>query len=201
MDTPIVPQKRCKKCKQLKPVTEFYKEKRVRDGLQAKCRSCESERLAAWNDKHRDKFRELRRNWRKGNPEKVREIKRRHYRNNSATVLKSNANRAANKRLLPNGFTELDWDRALNYFNGACAYCGRGVSLFDRHKVLHQEHHIPLSKGGGYTSDNIVPACQSCNFSKSDCDPAEWCIDKFGKRMGTSILERITQYFLSTKES
>ena len=41
-------------------------------------------------------------------------------------------------------------------------------------QVLHQEHFIPLSKGGEYTHNNIIPACKSCNSSKQDTDFFEW---------------------------
>ena len=39
---------------------------------------------------------------------------------------------------------------------------------------LEQEHFIPLSKGGGYSMGNIIPACRACNASKSDKDFFEW---------------------------
>lgn len=46
----------------------------------------------------------------------------------------------------------------LHYFS--CAYCG--IPL----ENPVQEHWIPSSRGGGYTSDNIVPACAKCNSRK-----------------------------------
>jgi 5-methylcytosine-specific restriction endonuclease McrA len=33
---------------------------------------------------------------------------------------------------------------------------------------LTQEHVIPVSRGGGTTAENIVPACGKCNSSKKD---------------------------------
>ena len=39
---------------------------------------------------------------------------------------------------------------------------------------LHQEHFIPLSKGGGYTHNNIIPACRSCNSSKWNNNFFDW---------------------------
>lgn len=103
--------------------------------------------------------------------------------------------RRSRKRNLPSTFTVLDWKRSLEYFNGACAYCQRGPSMFDANFVLHQEHHIPLVKGGGYTPDNIVPACQSCNLSKRDSDFDTWSVSRFGKRKAKEIAERIAEYF------
>lgn len=61
-------------------------------------------------------------------------------------------------------------------FNNSCAYCG--MSEEEHFKIynspLHQEHFIPLSKGGAYTIDNIIPACKSCNCSKSIKDFFKW---------------------------
>jgi len=48
----------------------------------------------------------------------------------------------------------------LEEHNHCCIYCGRNDL------PLEQEHKIPVSRGGGYTADNIVPACRPCNIHK-----------------------------------
>lgn len=88
-----------------------------------------------------------------------------------------------------------EWQNALTYWHGVCAYCGNPPSLFDYNKVLHQDHFVPIVLGGGYTSDNMLPACQSCNFSKNDKEPKLWLIERFGKYKGSQILKRIQDYF------
>jgi 5-methylcytosine-specific restriction endonuclease McrA len=52
-------------------------------------------------------------------------------------------------------------------FNQSCAYCGCTGDL-------HQDHFLPISKGGTHVLSNIIPACQTCNFSKRDHDPETW---------------------------
>lgn len=47
-----------------------------------------------------------------------------------------------------------------------CNNCGCDIS---EHK--HLDHHIPLSKGGTHTIDNVVWLCPSCNLSKSNKIP------------------------------
>ena len=42
-----------------------------------------------------------------------------------------------------------------------CQYCGST-------KDLTLDHVIPRSKGGPHTWDNVVAACQQCNYSKGD---------------------------------
>lgn len=49
-----------------------------------------------------------------------------------------------------------------------CAYCGATDQAMQRDCVL------PLSRGGRYTLDNIVPACRSCNASKSNHEVTGW---------------------------
>jgi 5-methylcytosine-specific restriction endonuclease McrA len=68
------------------------------------------------------------------------------------------------KKGLPTNFARRDWVNVLDHFNNKCAYCGCDDKL-------HQDHFVPSSRGGGYTRNNIVPACQSCNSRKSNHDP------------------------------
>ena len=51
---------------------------------------------------------------------------------------------------------------------GGCAYCGSADAPLQRDCVL------PLSRGGRYTIENIVPACGSCNASKSNAEVTGW---------------------------
>jgi 5-methylcytosine-specific restriction endonuclease McrA len=51
---------------------------------------------------------------------------------------------------------------------GGCAYCGATVASLQRDCVL------PISRGGRYTLDNVVPACRSCNTSKCGAEVTGW---------------------------
>ena len=51
---------------------------------------------------------------------------------------------------------------------GGCAYCGASDQALQRDCVL------PVSRGGRYTLDNIVPACRSCNTSKWHDEVTGW---------------------------
>ena len=51
---------------------------------------------------------------------------------------------------------------------GGCAYCG----VVD--KPLQRDCVLPLSRGGRYTLENIVPACRSCNTSKCNDEVTSW---------------------------
>jgi predicted DNA-binding protein YlxM (UPF0122 family) len=50
--------------------------------------------------------------------------------------------------------------------NFCCQYCGRSPRK-DQHTILHVDHIIPLSKGGGWEDENLITSCQECNIGKS----------------------------------
>jgi hypothetical protein len=105
--------------------------------------------------------------------------------------------RRARIRDLPYTFTETDWQNCLNYWNGRCAICDRPPGLWH---TLAQDHWVPVTRGGGYTPDNIMPLCHGtdgCNNSKSDADPAVWLVAKLGKRKAAAKLREIETYFAS----
>ena len=59
------------------------------------------------------------------------------------------------------------WRKSLHEFTGnSCIYCGKNSESID--------HILPRSRGGLSTTDNCVPACLSCNGSKTDNDAFEW---------------------------
>ena len=59
------------------------------------------------------------------------------------------------------------WRKSLHEFTGnSCIYCGKNSESID--------HVIPRSRGGLSSTDNCVPACLSCNGSKTDNDAFEW---------------------------
>ena len=51
---------------------------------------------------------------------------------------------------------------------GGCAYCGATDRALQRDCVL------PVSRGGRYTLENVVPACRSCNTSKCNDEVTGW---------------------------
>lgn len=64
-------------------------------------------------------------------------------------------------------FTLREWDILVAKLKGKCGYCGQ-------RKPLTVDHKIPLSRGGGNTIDNIMPACLSCNTRKRNRTDVEF---------------------------
>lgn len=56
-----------------------------------------------------------------------------------------------------------------------CLYCGDK----DRDQ-LTEDHLMPISKGGWYCLENLVPACWDCNSKKNNRHPLDW-LDSVGK--------------------
>jgi len=141
------------------------------------------------------------RKWQKANPEKGRE-KTRRYRKENPDKMRlwgrlNEQTRTARKAQLPSSFTEEDWQRALDYFDGCCAVCGRPPGLFH---TIAMDHWIPLASSDcpGHIVTNVIPLCHGidgCNNSKRDRDALEWAVEKFGKRKGTIVVQRVLAYF------
>lgn len=75
---------------------------------------------------------------------------------------------------LPSRFNRSDWEKCKEFWNNACAYCGRTS------QKLVRDHFIPIAHpdSPGTVPWNIVPACPSCNSSKSESDPSGWYADE-----------------------
>jgi 5-methylcytosine-specific restriction endonuclease McrA len=87
------------------------------------------------------------------------------------------AARAKRKALARNaGVLEVsarDWRRLCARHDWRCFYCGEV-------KHLTMDHVIPIIRGGRHSIGNLVPACVSCNSSKSRRFIMEWRVARRG---------------------
>jgi len=89
--------KACTKCGAVKPLGEFSKDKRKKDGVQVYCKKCSceiareyrknnpekrSESRKKYEEKNKEKIKQAGKKYRQKHPEKRREIARNHYRKN-----------------------------------------------------------------------------------------------------------------------
>lgn len=125
---------------------------------QAKYRQSEERRKISREWASSDRGKATNAAWLEKNPDKRREISRSY-----------GERRRAMEAGLPNTLRVSDWQYALEYFGNGCAYCARMDG------TMTQDHFIPVTRGGGYTPDNIVPACLSCNSRKNRSMPKDWC--------------------------
>jgi 5-methylcytosine-specific restriction endonuclease McrA len=184
-----VTERTCSKCGVSKPeAEEFFRRRGTKDrgGLRPDCRDCSAARDKAYYQANREAVLAAQ----KANPQRrlawQRTYKRTYYQTpeGRATIRRANhkwqtseVGRAAMVRARHRrrskmaevewSFTAEDWAACLEWFDNKCAYCATAADL-------HQEHVIPLEHGGPYVPGNIVPACGSCNSSKTTKPLDEW---------------------------
>lgn len=189
----------CTKCgKELMATVEYFYKSPSKDGLRNECKKCAIKEATKRNivnidaiverrKKHwvgnRDSETERYKKWLEAKPKeyqvdrsrkyyqinKERENKRssEYRKSHKDRVNTMNQTRKAIKSQLPSTLTAEQWEAIKKYFGDKCAYCGCD-------KTLTQEHFVPLSKGGEYTHNNIIPVCKSCNSSKHDKSFFTW---------------------------
>lgn len=187
--------KTCTKCREVKSIDEFGKDKLTNDGLKCWCRSCKAKDALRYSNTEgfKDKRRVYAKAYHETNREAISKYKtkrypkvrakrleygREHYKANREKVIKrtkaySKANPEktriilqryrSKKASLPATLTISQWQETLETFRHKCVYCGEGWK--------HQEHLVPVAKGGGYTKHNIVPSCAPCNHRKHSKNP------------------------------
>lgn len=150
--------------RQLEMRRQNYRDNKEKYAEQAKKRQIEhreelSTYIKDYYQKNKERIRAVNKEWEKKNKEKHREYQR---------VYQSA--RREKKRNLDNGYyyTPEQWKLVQDFFDHSCVYCGEKVELTI-------DHFIPVALGGKTELKNIVPACLSCNQSKSGKHPMEWC--------------------------
>lgn len=192
--------KTCSKCGIKKPLTNEYfgNHKTTKDGFAGQCKTCIAERRKTYYEKERQwrkdnkdivskqrkkvriKNKEQISKWKSDyyyrNKEQIAINDKEYYQENKEVYKMRTQKYRAKKEKLPCTLSIEEWNKILEDFNSSCAYCGmsENESLKEYKEKLHQEHFVPLSKGGGYTHNNIIVACKGCNSSKGDRDFFQW---------------------------
>lgn len=155
--------KKCHNCDKLKPISDFSKRTRYKDGLEYYCKECSRLKLSGYRKSHHEAFLENCRKYRLKNRDKINDYNRKYYKENGeakrkkfkeryaenksffllnakrsrlANPLKIRAQRIANKEISLQG--------------RLCEKCGNQAQ--DRH---HEDYNAPLS---------IIPLCKSCHL-------------------------------------
>ena len=114
------------------------------------------------------------------------------------TVSQTRRARAARRRkrrvdAADNDLTPAQWAAILAAWNG-CAYCRAAASDAG---TLQRDCVLPISRGGRYTLDNVVPACRSCNASKCNEEVTHWLRRKRLDERGFLLTRREIQLALA----
>lgn len=176
--------RRCGRCEQVKPLAAFRMIKKPQGRrLDSYCKPCRTALTREWRAKNLDRAREARAAeyaanreeaiaasvaWAKANPERAMASKRRWEQRNRQVgrnhVLRRRARKSAATIEVFTYAELLEHYTAMGY--DGCAYCD------GPHE--HDDHIVPLSRGGAHALDNLAPACARCNLSKGSKLLAEW---------------------------
>lgn len=179
----------CKGCRIEKDASEFYKDKRVKDGLYGQCAKCwqennressqaaharwkernptgELENGRRWRKANIEKSRAHTRKWSRNNKDKVRAKRERWVRENKARVALYAQERRARETGASGITTPTQLQARIDYYGGLCWVCTKPHEAID--------HVISLNKGGTNWPANLRPICTTCNSAKGDKHPVEF---------------------------
>ena len=168
-------EKTCPRCNVTKPLTEWHKSSKTKDGLQAWCKSCRKEynkkyeisrsKRTEYNRARWEKIKDdpqmvaYRKEWVSKNRDRLQEYSRSYYRNNRILMLHHRSNQKARERGYEGILSLDDWKLVLSLTDGQCIAC-------EENAADSIDHVLPLVKGGMNTVQNIQPMCIKCNLKK-----------------------------------
>jgi hypothetical protein len=178
----------CTKCKEIKPITEFYKRNDCRFDVRPECIKCSSILYAEYYKKTQEARKEYGKKyskiWHEKNKEKANKISAKYYRDNNERERKNGReyrkkhpekcreNNRRRRALRANCITEIVNElQVYEIHNWVCGICGKRINkklTKPNLKSKSLDHIIPLSKGGTHTYNNLQPAHLSCNMSKNN---------------------------------
>lgn len=159
--------KKCSKCGELKDRSEFYKDKRYRDGLYPSCKSCKSAVFASYYaGEGGDKYREKGNKFYHNNRDRQLEIKKARY----PEIREQEAKRNRGYYLKSNfGITQERYDEMFKAQGGVCLICGKpetSMSNVGRPKALAVDHDHKTGEVRGLL-------CNKCNAGIGHFDDNE----------------------------
>lgn len=142
--------KMCSKCKEIKPLRDFYPDKKSKDGHSYWCAPCSREYQREWRRRNSDKYARYKERWNQwyGQPEnRARRMEA------AADWRRRNPERAKYNRrkhtLKEKAISPEDYDWLLAAQGGRCAICARKSA-----RTLHVDHDHHTGKIRGLLCDN-----------------------------------------------
>lgn len=190
--------KRCPKCGEIKPLTEYHRDATHKDGSGSRCKVCDAARRRAYHEAHREEDSARGRAYHEAHKEEANAWSRAYYEAHKKEIAARQAayreihkkeiaardrayrktpqgravNNAVHARRRGNpGLQALTADmiqEVTEASDGICPYCG------ETFEDGHIDHIIPVSKGGTNDRENLVYCCAHCNLSKRDKDLEDW---------------------------
>jgi len=162
-----VAMKQCRKCGRILPVSEFYVDSTMADGLRGFCKKCWCDYNRAYRQAHKEEERADGRKYRQSHKEETRASHRAYNQAHPEVGRASTHQRRARK--LAVGYEHIDDRLVFEQAGYRCQLCGRKTRLdFNRDHPLYPnlDHIIPLFRGGSHTWGNVQCLCHECNSRK-----------------------------------
>jgi hypothetical protein len=121
--------KRCKKCGETKPLSEFYRATGMRDGRRSECKACHQAKQRIWYEQNREQAIAQVKRWQQANKEHLHEYRREYRQRRKAEERDAYLRRTF-------GITQADYDALLERQGGGCAICGKRPGKI----ALHVDH-------------------------------------------------------------
>ena len=166
--------KKCKKCHVVRKASEFFKNKKRKDGLRSRCKLCEKEAQRIRYERVGHEEARERRKGIKSKPE-------------SYSYWRERVKPKVHKGIDPYALKD-------KYFKDpSCQYCG---IKFGHPEEAQLDHDNPRSRGGLNEIKNIVFACSPCNRMKGNMIGSEFVeflkmyFSRLHKKFGTKVVLR-----------
>ena len=121
--------KRCKKCGETKPLTEFHQATGMRDGYRSECKECSRAIRRAWYVANREHAIAEVKRWQQENKEHLHEYRREYRKRRKAEDRDGHLRRTF-------GITQADYEALLVSQGGGCAICAKRPGKIS----LHVDH-------------------------------------------------------------
>lgn len=184
--------KYCNKCSRNRLLKFFSRDVQKKDGLRTYCKDCMNVEGKSYYEKNRQTvlkrireykennaiyYKEYSANYRENNREELNRKNREYYQANRERVLRRTGEWAKKNRrkralidhrrraraldqlgFVSDNIEDILWEEQ----NGKCYYCSGNLSQLG----YHQEHKVPLARGGLHDDNNLCLSCPQCNFKK-----------------------------------
>jgi hypothetical protein len=121
--------KRCKKCGETKPLSEFYRATGMKDGHRSECKACHKTKQQRWYQENRQHAIAQVKAWQQANKEHLHAYRREYRQRRKAEERDAYLRRTF-------GITQADYDALLDAQGGGCAICGKRPGKI----ALHVDH-------------------------------------------------------------
>jgi hypothetical protein len=152
--------KTCTKCNEEKPLDQFSRNEKTKDGLRSHCRACVSEAGKQHYQKNKETIREYHKQYYQENKEACKQYDQQ-ARQSPAGKYKSYKS-SAKVRGISFSLTK---DQFMTFWQQDCYYCNRPIATIGIDRI---DSEI------GYSIENCISCCSVCNYMKLDMNEEEW---------------------------